>query len=396
MFETKEQLHVANCPKCDTPHRYTELKFPVINDMGNWLVACRKCQQNFTIRLRNPEESYSSECKIMGRFDDDCDPYQGNAPPPGESAVYNLEMNPDLLHFESSAFSIYRCDAGGGNLEVAAYGALNSEWRYIKEQWSIASNYMLSGRLPDIEHVVVLVGIKCSCGSPHKAVFYQRWLLDGSQLPDFNEMLLADVSGSDIQDLLTGILSKTELMQALEKLIVRWRLFFDQVLLATPFVAHQWKTKAERLAIWEQLLNQLDTTRTVLLTRGKTYKEYSAALLEAGLDHDVLSRFGLENRIVGDGARKQDFHAKVYIGLGEHCEVLSGSANVVRGDSKENATFQTLSRSKVEESYIKPLGVDLPSPRPRFRYHLLMDQNDGHWKWDVVEGAAPELRTRKQ
>jgi hypothetical protein len=146
-------------------------------------------------------------------------------------------------------------------------------------------------------------------------------------------LLLADVSGTDLTDVLTGVLSKTDVMQALEKLIARWRLFSDQILLATPFVAHQWKTKAERLAIWERLLAQLDPSRTVLMTRGTTFKEYRAALIEFGLDHDMLARFRLENRIIGDGKRKQDSHAKVYIGLGGICEVLSGSANVVKGGS---------------------------------------------------------------
>lgn len=392
MFETRERQHVANCPKCDTPHRYTELKFPMINDRGSWLVACRKCGQHFVFDLRNPMESYSTDCVIVERFDDDGCPYTGNAPRPGASAVYQLDMNPDEPRFELDAFAIFKCAKMGDDLEAAAFLALGKSWLRVADARAQAANQMLArSRLPAVEHAVFSVDVPCSCGEPHLAIFYHVFRLDGSDMPPLENLLLADVSGTDLTDVLTGVLSKTDVMQALEKLIARWRLFSDQILLATPFVAHQWKTKAERLAIWERLLAQLDPSRTVLMTRGATFKEYRAALIEFGLDHDMLARFGLENRIVGDGKRKQDSHAKVYIGLGETCEVLSGSANVVKGGSMENITFQALRRAKVETSYLTPLGVSLPEPRPRLSHHLLIDCRDGEWRWNIVSGAAPKL-----
>jgi len=392
MFETRERHHVANCPKCDTPHRYTELKFSMINDRGSWLVACRKCGQHFVFDLRNPVESYSTDCVIVERFDDDGNPYTGNAPRPGASAVYQLDMNPDEPRIDLDAFAIFKCAKTGEDLEVAAFLALGKSWLRVADARAQAANQMLArSRLPTVEHAVFAVDVPCSCGEPHRAIFYHTFRLDGLDLPPLEDLLLADVSGTDLTDVLTGVLSKTDVMQALEKLIARWRLFNDQILLATPFVAHQWKTKAERLAIWQRLLAQLDPSRTVLMTRGATFKEYRAALIESGLDHDMLARFGLENRIVGDGKRKQDSHAKIYIGLGETCEVLSGSANVVKGGSMENITFQALRRAKVKASYLTPLGVSLPQPRPRLSHHLLIDSRDGEWRWDVVLGAAPSL-----
>lgn len=392
MFETRERQHVANCPKCDTPHRYTELKFPMINDRGSWLVACRKCGQHFAFDLRNPMESYSADCVIVERFDDDVSPYTGNAPRPGAGAVYQLDMNPDEPRFELDAFAIFKCAKTGEDLEAAAFLALGKSWLRVADARAQAANQMLArSQLPAVEHAVFAVDVPCSCGEPHRAIFYHAFRLDGSDLPPLEDLLLADVSGTDLTDVLTGVLSKTDVMQALEKLIARWRLFNDQILLATPFVAHQWKTKAERLAIWERLLAQLDPSRTVLMTRGATFKEYRAALIEFGLDHDLLARFGLENRIVGDGKRKQDSHAKVYIGLGETCEVLSGSANVVKGGSMENITFQALGRAKVDTSYLTPLGVSLPEPRPRLSHHLLIDCLDGEWRWNIVSRAAPTL-----
>ena len=392
MFETRERQHVANCPKCDTPHHYTELKFPMINDRGSWLVACRKCGQHFVFDLRNPMESHSPDCVIVERHDDDINPYMGSAPRPGASAVYQLDMNPDRPQFDLGAFTVFKCAVSGDDLEAPAFATLGKAWQSIADVRADAVNQMLArSRFPAVEHAVFSVELSCACGEPHTATFYHPFRLDGSEPPPLEALLLADVSGTDLTDVLTGILSKTDVMQALEKLIARWRLFNDQILLATPFVAHQWKTKAERLAIWDRLLAQLDPSRTVLMTRGATFKEYRAALIESGLDHDMLARFGLENRIVGGGKRKQDSHAKVYIGLGETCEVLSGSANMVKGGSMENISFQAFRRAKVETSYLKPLGVALPEPRPRLSHHLLIDCRDGEWRWDVVPGAAPRL-----
>jgi len=301
-------------------------------------------------------------------------------------------MNPDEPRFELDAFAIFKCAKTGEDLEDAAFVALGQSWPKVADVRAGAAQQMLArSRLPEVEHAVFSVDVPCSCGEPHRAVFFHAFRLNGADMPPLKDLLLADVSRTNLADVLTGVLSKTDVMQALEKLIARWRLFNDQILIATPFVAHQWKTKAQRLAIWERLLTQLDPTRTVLLTRGATYKEYREALVDSGLDHDVLTRFGLENRIVGDGKRKQNSHAKVYIGLGETCEVLSGSANLVKGVSMENITFQALRRAKVEASYLTPLSVSLPKPRPRLSHHLLIDCHDGEWRWDIVSGAAPTL-----
>ena len=280
-FGTLERNHVANCPQCDTPHRYTEFKFPMINDRGSWLVACRNCSHRFVIQLRNPVESHSDQCLIIERFDDDINPYKGSADGPGASAVYQLDMNADRSRFELDRFVIYRCATSDDDLEKAAFIALREAWPAIADQRGNAMNYMLArSRFHAVEHATITVDVLCSCGGTHQAIFYHPFRLDDSEPPLLEDLLLADVSGADLSDALTGILTKTEVMDALEKLIARWRLFSDQILLATPFVAHQWKSKAERLTIWERLLSRLDPTRTLLVTRGATFTDRSGSATE--------------------------------------------------------------------------------------------------------------------
>jgi hypothetical protein len=389
IFENRIKQHVANCPSCGEPHRYTAVKFPAENDRGTWLIACNECEKPFTVELRNPAESDTMQCNVIERFDDDTKPYTGVAPFASETAVYSLDMNGQRPRFKYDRNAFYHCARIGVDLEGAALGALSSQFEAVTDLLAQAINRFLASRMPSVDHAVVEIVVPCACGDEHRALFYTPFKLDGSDLPVPEDMLLADVSGTDLTDALSGIFSKSYLMDVLDKLIVRWRLFCDQIVIASPFVGHQYKTKAERLEIWERLLSQLDANRTVFLTRSASYSEYKAALLESGLDHAVLERFGLENQIVSAGTKKQDFHAKVYIGLGERCEILSGSANLVPGKSFENAAFAIMTRQRVDRRYLSPLGVTVPPQPARATHHLFIGLRDGTWYWTVDKGAAP-------
>jgi hypothetical protein len=392
MFQNQKRQHVAKCPRCGEPHHYTEIKFPAINDRGSWVIQCGKCPQRFVVHLRNPVESDAGICDVVERFDDEVDPYDGDDPPAGASAVHNLQMNREELRFDYESEPIYRCAATDDDLESAALGALVDNHSEISSQIAQAMNLYLAQRAPEVDHAVITVPVPCKCGEDHRATFYSPFRLDGSPPPKPEEMLLAHISGCDLADRLTGILTKSYLMGALEKLIIRWRLLCDQIVIAVPFIGHQFKTKEQRLEIWERLLAMLDPDRTVLLTRPSGYGEYKKALLASGLDHDLLAEFGLENRIVSAGNKKRDFHAKVYVGVGERCEVLSGSPNIVEGPSLENASFAACNRERVDKRYLEPLGVKLPEPPARrVCYRVAVELVDGRWRWKVAEGPVPPI-----
>ena len=389
MLGSRTQNHAAKCPRCGKPHRYTEIKFPVINDRGSWLVECNECEEPFVIDLRNPEESDVGECNVLERFDDEISPYDGEAPRANDVAVYKLDLNGDHPRFAYDLHPIYCCAKNSSGLERPAFDALSCAFEDISKQCGQALNNFLAGRFPEVEHLVVTVDVPCTCSESHVATFYCKFHVDPHKPISIEDMLLANVTGTDLADVLSAIHTKSFLMDALDKLIVRWRLFCDQVLIAAPFVGHQYKKKPERLAIWEKLLAQLDTRRTVFLTRAASFNEYKAALSDSGLDHTVLERFGLENQIVAAGTRKQDFHAKVYIGLGQRCEVLSGSANLVDGKSMENATFSVSTRARVEKRYLTPLKVTVPTAPPRALHHISVFFADDSWQWSVIDGSSP-------
>lgn len=193
--------------------------------------------------------------------------YQGSAPRATEIVEHSLDMNENRLRHDYTRSPIYRCTQSGMDLEGVALGQLESHLSDVHNQFYNAQNFILANRTSELDNVVVTVPVPCQCGSPHNAIFYFRLALNDTSAPGASEMLLANIDGTSLEDELTGIHSKSFLMDALQKLIARWRLKFDQIVIASPFIAHQFMSKEEKLEVWEWLLSILDPQRTLFITR---------------------------------------------------------------------------------------------------------------------------------
>src|SRR3546814_7141008 len=122
------------------------------------------------------------------------------------------------------------------------------------------------------------------------------------------------------------------------------------------------------MVIWNGLLSMLDARITVVVTRSASWKAYREEMKEAGLPVEILEQFNLENKVVSAGKSKQDFHAKFYAGLSDDwCEVYSGSANLVRGPSMENTSFQRLAREAFDQRYLARMALKEPLPTSDFK-----------------------------
>src|SRR3546814_19536320 len=89
---------------------------------------------------------------------------------------------------------------------------------------------------------------------------------------------------------------------------------------------------------------------------------------EAWLPVDILEQFNRENKVGAAGKSKQDFHAKFYAGLSDDwCEVYSGSANLVRGPSMENTSFQRLAREAFDQRYLARMALTETLPTSAFK-----------------------------
>lgn len=130
-FETKRKNYAAKCPHCGDPHHYTELKFPVVNDRGTWVIKCNACGEPFAVDLKNPIESPTGNCRVLERYDDEENPYVGNVEYATDTAVYKLAINDEDPVFDYSGHPIYCCPDTGEGLEQSALGSGPIDFRLV-------------------------------------------------------------------------------------------------------------------------------------------------------------------------------------------------------------------------------------------------------------------------
>ncbi|WP_334052965.1 hypothetical protein [Burkholderia cepacia] len=266
-------------------------------------------------------------------------------------------------------------------MEGLSKDALRADIAGILTAYAAAVNYLLKGG-PEPDIALVRLPFTCSCGGNHLATFYTRFAM-GSICPSSeDDFLLADVSGAALEDTLDGIVSKDDAMDLLEKLVIRWNLLAEQILIVSPFVGTSYMSNEKQLAIWSWLLKMLDAEKSVFLTRGATYTAYKTAMENDGISVDLLEKYGLENKIVAMDVKKQDFHAKFFAGVSKRgCEVMSGSANLVRGPSVENIGFRVMDKTKFDERYLAKLNLKKPLPKPKAasRHWILIEKGPNDW-----------------
>jgi len=357
---------VAKCPKCGKPHHFTDVKHPVINDPGYWEIRCSGCAAIFCIPgLHDVFDSFADpEVNIVTRSEDSI--AESPHPVASEIAVYRLDMNRLELAYDLASCALYYCSCGQA-LDELAYAQLRVEFDGVQREYSYRMHYALKGRFR-AHYVTADVIFACPCSLSHTATFYTRFMDSDSKGPAVEKYILADVAGAELGDILDGVRTKNDAMDMLEKLILRWNLLADQILIASPFVGHQYMSATKQLEIWEWLLGLLDPQISIFLTRSTAWTNYRKSLADAGLPLEVLENFGLENKVVSAGHTKQDFHTKFYAGISEDwSEVYSGSANLVRGPSMENTSFRRTSRQSFNHRYLLQMALKQPLPAPLFK-----------------------------
>lgn|GEM_PF-703509 len=378
----RRSTRVANCPHCTESHHYVETRFTGDNDKGYWLLECLKCRSQFVIELLNPMESGGEASRHIQEKHERA--FTGDRGIVAiDVLVHDTDLNQNAWSFKYNAIPLYRCKSSSVNLERLAKDELGKQIDEVLSACSTAANYLLKGSA-DCDLAVVRVPLNCACGGKHTATYYAR-LAIGSDLGALSEdnFLLADVSNSEMDETLDGIVSKSDAMDLLEKLVIRWNLLADQIFIVSPFVGTSYTSHEKQLEIWSWLLGMLDPRKGVFLTRGATYTSYKTAMKADGVSVDLLEKYGLENKIVAMDVRKQDFHAKFFAGISEDgCEVMSGSANLVRGPSVENVSFRQMSKIQFDERYLRNLNLKdgIPVPSKASKHWILVDRGPKGWR----------------
>lgn len=365
-FESQHRKHVANCPRCRASHSYVDVKHSMVNDPGYWVVQCSGCNEPFCIAgLHDVFDSYGTGIVILAREEGDV--REAEHPVAQEVARHNLNLNELSLVYNYNACPLYECECSR-SLDIAALRQLEKEIEAVNMQYRTRIHYGIKNRFY-AQYVVAMVNLTCDCGAAHEATFYRRFVIDPNQ-PTLKptDFVLADVSGAPLADTLDGIRSKDEAMDLLTKLVMRWNLRANQIVIASPFIGHQFLSKEQQMTIWEWLLGMLDSRITVFVTRGTSWRAYREAMENTGLPVDILEQFGLENKVVSAGQSKRDFHAKFYAGISDGwCEVFSGSANLLRGPSMENMSFRRMTRETFNMRYLARMALKDPLPAPEFK-----------------------------
>jgi len=354
-MDSKIKSKIAKCPHCKHPHKYKEVQFPIINDSGFWRVQCEGCQKSFGLKIENPLESRMHLNYLV--IERSCIKIE-DLEYANDVIESNVNMNSLNLEFDYDSRSIFNCLNCGSNLERQACNALTNDIISIRQAYGGAVSYLMSNHITS-KFLVVNVPFMCDCNNNKVATFYCDFSYSGNIQENVGDYLLANINSTNLDENIDGLFSKTDIMVFLEKLLIRWNLFASKIVIACPFVGHQYLKKEDKMGVWTWLLEMLDPDKTNFITRSATFTSYKSVLEDVhGLNHKLLAEYGLENRVIESNNKKQDFHAKFYAAvIDDSVEVMSGSANLVSGPSIENITFKRYKKDDFIKKYLEPLGV---------------------------------------
>ncbi|MHC8361984.1 phospholipase D-like domain-containing protein [Pseudomonas sp. LS2P72] len=302
-----------------------------------------------------------------------------------EHKIPSVTLN---FKYDKKAPALYRCDHDQTDLDLIAYKALEIERERLQAVWVKWHSWISAKgtRAPAMEKILVQLEISCNCGKRHRATFGAPTLL--SHIPSnlVDHCLLIDISSASLEDRLNCLASKTEVMALLEKLLIRWHFISDRIIIASPFVGHQRLSTKEILDIWKWLFKNSDPRKVTVITKGDTWAELKAAYNESEMPYEKLERYGLQDNIITKGVAIQNFHAKFFAGCSsEKVELLSGSANLVRGPTLENISFSTMPAARFKKKYMDLLCSSLPQTDKAERVVEALVLTEKGWEYTILK-----------
>ena len=352
---------VALCPMCHADFHFVERAESDRVAQGEWAVKCRACEGRYRIKVRDPYNSYTEYMFQVSHSDD-------------EEDIATLKLATDIiehnipsmtldLKYDKTAPALYRCDYNQSDLDLVAYAALEVERERLQAFWVKWHRWISAKgtRAPEMDKILVQLDISCDCGNLHRATFGAPTLLSHIPPDLVNHCLLIDISSASLEDRLNCLASKTEVMSSLEKLLIRWHFISDQIIIASPFVGHQYMSAENILVIWKWLFRNSDPRKVTVITRGEAWADLKEAYSDSEIPYEKRERYGLPEKIITKGVTLRNFHAKFFAGCSSgKVELLSGSANLVRGPSLENISFNTMPATRFKKKYLDVLCTPLP------------------------------------
>lgn len=390
-------MEIIQCGWCKNNIRLNIVHFSGgINDHGGMIVECEKCNKNSYYQCENPAES---DIVLGGRKIDswdneieDQDDFVKKTYHEIRKAANSLKIVGELpkrsFTFNYNAPHVYFCNKCGHEIESLANNDFNLKRAKIEIEFRNMMNYILANRVPDIEDLYITTKGKCNCGHDIILVYHTKFKPNGNLTPNYSELSFIDTSDSIISQNIDGVASKSDCISVLEKFLLRWSGLMNKIIIATPFVGHQWMQDEELIELWDWIKNYSDQSKTVLITRTAAINKYKKVCKEKAIDIDFLSFYGINDRLIEEMTKKQDFHAKIYIGANDKfAEVLSGSFNLLRGNSVENISFSKMSLENTISKFIDPMniGFSFDDFKTKQRFALKIQEKEDGFSSQFIE-----------
>lgn len=385
MYHTKKQFK-GTCPHCNNVIDYHELKFQMENDIGEMLAKCQSCGDTFGIQCKNPDESYI----VSGADKIDYLDYEFESPSNLKKLTVAFKYKGDIFRnnpkFDFESYNIYKCHSCDDNLEKIAYESMASEYQEWGQQVYQYISEDISGYGYNAEKSILKIDLTCSCGKNHSALFYKKF--DHCDFSD-NDFLLGNISNCvSLEDRIDGTITKSDFIEAIKKLIVRWELLFEKTYLIFPYVGHTRSENSELLELWGEIISQSSSNKLKIITKTQTLNSFKKAVSEVFHDYNVLSKFKFTPQVIEEAIKNTRFHAKIYCGVNDnYVECLSGSANIATGPSFEQLTFKKYDSYDIfYERFLKAFDTSkvaddvfsILDNKTTNKCHVLFDQSEGY------------------
>lgn len=387
---------IKKCSHCDNNIRIHPVKFPVMNDKGGFIVECENCTNVSYCETINPvETSISKGGKKIDSWDIDVISKENALSKYGDikELVEGVLIIGDLetreYEFNFNKPHIYHCSNCGNEVESVAKTTLEKESQNISTKYNELMNYILANHRHQYDNLIVELNVKCDCNQNFISYWHKKFIPDNNPINPEEELFLIGTNMPIMASSIDGILSKNDCKRILEKFIIRWNAIYPRLLIVTPFVGHQWLSQEEIIELWDWIKNFLDPKKSSLVTRTATYNKYKKACEEKGISIELLERYGLNNSIIQDFTKKQDFHAKIYLGYSsQNTEILLGSFNLMDGPSVENISFKSTNYDTLTNKFIAPMKITLTKPESiEPNWLRIFKNNSGEWITYEIESA---------
>lgn len=388
----------TSCPKCSTVIAFSQvwtteirigvMKLPAQDDEGYVLGECSNCAYQFSIPVINPDYSgFSEGASLIGYIfesdkSDDSIRRLAELPTLTQALDRELDMNRRSYAYEYAGRALYECRKCGAGMDDLVLRELKAKFKSITSEYSKYLSWSLkNGRGLPPEYIFVRMLFNCSCGSDCIA-FLSKPYMEDLQLNECDFSICNIIGAKPISSTIRpGVYSKSQIMQWLHKLLSRWTVLFDRIYVITPFVGHQWMKDQDLVDTWLELINRADPSKVKLITRKGQLTAFKRAYQAIkGIDYSLLEKLNLASRLLDEVVPDSKFHAKIYGAVSmSGCEVLSGSANLLSGPSKEVMHFtEQESIFEFNDAFIEPLGLNFNEDVIEIekRYSLLFDETE--------------------